>query len=68
MGKSSQVEAHESHPTAGESARVAELQRRIEELEAPDEDRFGRFGAGDWIACIIASLVVPAIVVLWFAR
>jgi hypothetical protein len=50
------------------SARVLELQRRIEELEAQDEDAFGHFGAVDWIACILVALVLPAALLFWFAR
>ena len=68
MGRSSQVEGPQAHPAAGAGARVAELQRRIEELEGPDEERFGRFGAGDWVACVLAALVVPVLLIFWFAR
>ncbi len=68
MEKSSRVEPPPAHPTAGASARVDELHRRIEELEALGEDRFGRFGAVDWIACVLAAVVVPVLLILWFAR
>jgi len=66
--KSSRVEAPQVHPTTGANARVDELHRRIEELEALAEDRFGRFGAVDWIACVLAAVVLPVLLVLWFAR
>jgi hypothetical protein len=52
----------------GASARVAELHGRIEELEAQGDDRFGRFDAGDWLACILLALVVPALLIFRFAR
>ena len=58
------------HPDAGRSGdvRVEELERRIEELLAADDGRFGRFGAADWAACIAFALVLPIALLLWFAR
>jgi len=47
--------------------RAAELERRIEELEALEESAFGRFTAWDWFVCVIGALVVPAIAAWWFA-
>ena len=47
--------------------RAAELERRIEELEALQESAFGRFTAWDWLVCVIGALVVPAIAAWWFA-
>jgi hypothetical protein len=49
-------------------ARVRELERRIEELEAEQDDRFGRFGVRDWIACVCFALILPTAFLLWFAR
>lgn len=52
----------------GVDARVRELVRRIEELESTDDSAFGRFGAADWIACVLLALLVPVAILLWFAR
>ena len=68
MEESAQVEGSQAHAAAVSNARVAELHRRIEELEGPDEERFGRFGAADWVACVLVALLVPALLILWFAR
>jgi len=57
-----------AHRSSEERARVLELERRIEELLALDDERFGGFGVGDWIACVCFALIVPAAVLLWFAR
>ena len=58
----------DSHRTSDPGARVLELQRRIEKLEAQDDELFGRFGVRDWVACILVALIVPTAVLLWFAR
>jgi len=50
------------------SARVLELERRIAELEALDDSAFGAFTTLDWLACALAALVAPLVVLLWFAR
>jgi hypothetical protein len=50
------------------SARVAELERRIRELEALDESAFGGFTHLDWLACALIALVLPAALLVWFAR
>ena len=49
-------------------ARVAELHRRIEELEALGHAELGRFNALDWLVCLLGGLALPAAILLWFAR
>jgi hypothetical protein len=51
-----------------EQAQVAELQRRIELLEAGEHEEFGAFTRVDWIACIVGSIVIPIAVLLWAGR
>ena len=46
---------------------VEELERRIDELESLDDDAFGGFTRLDWVICTIGALVIPFLVVLWFA-
>lgn len=46
---------------------VADLERRIEELEGLDDSDIGRFTALDWFFCITGSVVIPAIALWWFA-
>jgi hypothetical protein len=46
---------------------VADLERRIEELEGLDDSEIGRFTALDWFFCITGSVVIPAIALWWFA-
>ena len=48
-------------------ALVAELERRIEELEGLDDAAIGSFTGWDWLLCVIGSLVLPAIAMWWFA-
>lgn len=67
MAESSPSEAPPSHEAAESRARVEELMRRIEALESLDDSAFGPFGAGDWLACAVAALLVPAAILLWFA-
>ena len=55
-------------PEAPEEDAVQELHRRIEELELQDESAFGRFTALDWLACAFLSLLLPAALLVWFAR
>jgi hypothetical protein len=60
--------ANQQDPAMGtHSERAAELERRIEQLEALDESAFGGFTAWDWLVCVIGALLVPAIVAWWFA-
>jgi hypothetical protein len=47
--------------------RVAELERRIDELDSLDESAFGAFTAWDWLACTVFAVVLPALALWWFA-
>ncbi len=47
---------------------VADLERRIEELESLDESEFGEFTRVDWVLCILGALVLPYALYLWFWR
>jgi len=53
--------------TESDSARVHELERRIEELESADEAAFGHFTTWDWALCIVFSVAMPLLLVWWFA-
>ena len=46
---------------------VEELERRIEELEAVDDDTVGNFSGWDWLVCVLGALVVPGLALWWFA-
>ena len=46
---------------------VADLEHRIEKLEALDDSDVGSFTALDWFFCITGSVVIPAIALWWFA-
>ena len=52
---------------AAQHARVAELERRIAELESLDEASFGHFTRWDWIACSVFAVGLPARALWWFA-
>jgi hypothetical protein len=67
VAESSPSEAPPSHEGSEARARAEELLGRIEELESLDDSAFGVFGAGDWLACVLAALLVPAAILLWFA-
>ena len=67
MGEPARSEAAPPAEALEEDA-VQELHRRIEELEVLDESAFGRFTALDWLACASVSLLLPAALLVWFAR
>jgi len=46
---------------------VEELERRIVELEAVDDAEIGSFTGRDWMACVTGAVVIPALVLWWFA-
>lgn len=46
---------------------VEDLERRIDELDGLDESAFGSFTLLDWIICIGGALVLPCLMVIWFA-
>ncbi len=47
--------------------RVAELERRIRELERLDDASFGRFTRLDWWICVLGAVVAPLAALWWFA-
>jgi len=46
---------------------VAELERRIRELDEHEEDEFGNFSRFDWLILLLGALVLPLLFVFWFA-
>ena len=59
-------------PTAGREQNsrellVEELERRIGEIEAQDDDAIGRFTGWDWLLCVLGAVVIPALAMWWFA-
>jgi hypothetical protein len=46
---------------------VADLERRLEALEALDDSDIGSFTSLDWFFCITGSIVIPVIALWWFA-
>ena len=46
---------------------VEELERRIETLEALDDSALGRFTSWDWVIVVMGSVVIPAVILWWFA-
>lgn len=51
----------------GDQSHANALRARIERLESEDESAFGEFGTGDWLLCVLGSLIIPAVVAWWFA-
>ena len=50
-----------------QAERVAELERRIDELEALPESAFGEFTGWDWLVCSLFAVALPALALWWFA-
>jgi hypothetical protein len=46
---------------------IADLEHRIDQLEALGESDTGSFTKLDWFFCIVGSVVIPAIALWWFA-
>lgn len=44
-----------------------ELERRLVELERAGDEELGRFTRWDWALVVLTSLVLPYLVVWWFA-
>lgn len=53
---------------APHSALVADLERRIEEIEDLNDSEFGNFTTRDWLICVLGAVVVPYLALLWFAE
>jgi hypothetical protein len=57
-------------PDTGKTPRelvVEELERRIETLEALDDSALGRFTVWDWVICVVGFVLIPAVLLWWFA-
>jgi hypothetical protein len=50
-----------SEPTR--HAVIAELERRIEEMEQHADEAFGGFGAFDWWMCTLGGLALPLLLI-----
>lgn len=61
------TDRHTSADRAERELLVADLERRIEQLEGLDDSDIGRFTALDWFFCVTGSVVIPAIALWWFA-
>ncbi len=66
---------HDSTPMSGsdlsqsvQDAQLEDLHQRIETLEALDESEFGEFTRRDWVVCIIFSIVIPTLLLVWIGR
>ncbi len=46
---------------------VEDLEKRIESLEALDDSALGSFTALDWVICVVGSVLIPALLLWWFA-
>ena len=46
---------------------VEDLEQRIESLEALDDSALGNFTTLDWVICVLGSVLIPALLLWWFA-
>ena len=53
------------NPTANQHNR--DLEKRIEAINALGDADLGRFTKWDWVLCIAGAVVIPAILLWWFA-
>ena len=67
MSDPSGTDLHTSAEQADREQLVADLEHRIDELEALDDSDVGRFTTLDWLFCITGSVVIPVIALWWFA-
>ena len=67
MSDPSRTDLHTRAEQAGRERLVADLERRIEELEALDDSDVGSFTNLDWFFCITGSVVIPVIALWRFA-
>jgi hypothetical protein len=67
MPDSFQTETAGSDLNAGRERLVADLERRIVEIESLDDSDIGAFTGLDWFICIVGSVILPAIAIWWFA-
>ena len=67
MSDPSGTELHTSAEQTNREQLVADLERRLEALEALDDSDIGSFTRLDWFFCITGSIVIPVIALWWFA-
>ncbi len=60
-------ELHTNAEQADRERLVADLERRIEEIEVLDDSDIGAFTSLDWFFCITGSIVIPALALWWAA-
>jgi hypothetical protein len=65
--RSESLDASRARGDAQHGALVADLERRIEDLESRDESDFGNFTVWDWVICVLGAVVIPYLALLWFA-
>ena len=53
------------NPVANQITR--DLEKRIETIEALGDAELGGFTKIDWMLCIVGAVVIPAILLWWFA-
>ena len=61
------TDLHTSAEQANREQHVADLERRLEALEALDDSDVGSFTSLDWFFCITGSIVIPVIALWRFA-
>ena len=67
MSDQPRTDLHTSAEQADRERLVADLEHRIDELEALDDSDVGSFTTLDWFFCITGSIVIPVIALWWFA-
>lgn len=55
-----------NEPTVSQTA--SDLEQRIEVIEALGDEELGSFTRWDWWVCIVAAVVIPAILLWRFAE
>ena len=57
-------------PDTGKTPRelvVEDLERRLEAMEALDDSDLGSFTGWDWIVSVVGFVLIPALLLWWFA-
>ena len=67
MSDPSGTDLHTSAEQTNREQLVADLERRLEALEALDDSDVGSFTSLDWFFCITGSIVIPVIALWRFA-
>ncbi len=67
MSDQPRTDLHTGAEQADRERLVADLEHRLDELQALDDSDVGSFTALDWFFCITGSVVIPVIALWWFA-